>query len=183
MIRYTLVCDKGHEFESWFRDIATFEAQAAAEQLSCPACQSSHVGRAIMAPAITQGGRGLPEASNDQAIAASQPGPGAPDSSQTALDQGAAMTATDTEATPSQDVALLDSKDSELRQLVRQVKERLLAEAQDVGSRFATEARRMHFGEIPSRQIYGVASPTEVRDLLDDGVAVLPMPVLPDELN
>ena len=52
-----------------------------------------------------------------------------------------------------------------------------------MGADFAAEARRIHDGETPPRQIYGQASPAEARDLLDDGIMVLPMPVMPDELN
>jgi hypothetical protein len=52
-------------------------------------------------------------------------------------------------------------------------------QAEDVGERFATEARRIHQGEAAQRQIKGRASADEVRDLIDDGIAVLPVP--PDE--
>jgi hypothetical protein len=62
----------------------------------------------------------------------------------------------------------------DLRQLVA----KLRAGSEDVGSRFATEARRMHEGETPERAIRGRASGEELMALLDDGVPVLPLPDL-----
>jgi hypothetical protein len=52
-----------------------------------------------------------------------------------------------------------------------------------VGGKFAEEARKIHFGESDERAIYGEATPTEIRELREDGVEVAPVPVLPDERN
>lgn len=52
MIKYALVCDTGHEFESWFADSAAYEKQRKRKLVLCPACDSSKVGKAIMAPRI-----------------------------------------------------------------------------------------------------------------------------------
>jgi hypothetical protein len=55
--------------------------------------------------------------------------------------------------------------------------------AENVGDKFAEEARKIHFGETEARGIYGEASPDEVKGLLEDGVEVLPLPPLPEERN
>lgn len=55
MIRYTLVCGGGHEFEGWFRNSAVFDEQAARAELSCPHCGSTEVAKGIMGPNITTG--------------------------------------------------------------------------------------------------------------------------------
>lgn len=52
MIRYGLVCDRRHEFESWFRDSATSDAQLAAGAVECPVCGSARVEKQLMAPAV-----------------------------------------------------------------------------------------------------------------------------------
>lgn len=57
MILYTLRCDKGHEFESWFNSSASFEKQAARNLLECPHCGSAKVDRALMAPNVPRKGR------------------------------------------------------------------------------------------------------------------------------
>jgi hypothetical protein len=49
----------------------------------------------------------------------------------------------------------------------------------DVGDGFANEARAIHEGKAEDRGIYGQATPQEVRDLVDDGVPVAPLPVEP----
>ena len=57
-------------------------------------------------------------------------------------------------------------------------------QAENVGERFPEEARRIHYDEAPARTIRGVATADETRDLLDEGIIVLPAPVPPeDELH
>ena len=51
--------------------------------------------------------------------------------------------------------------------------------SEDVGARFASEARAMHAGEAPARSIYGQARPEEARALIEDGVPIAPLPFVP----
>ena len=53
--------------------------------------------------------------------------------------------------------------------------------AENVGERFPEEARRIHYDEAPARTIRGVATLDETRDLLDEGILVVPAPVPPDD--
>ena len=53
--------------------------------------------------------------------------------------------------------------------------------AENVGERFPEEARRIHYDEAPSRSIRGVATAVETRELLEEGIFVLPAPVPPEE--
>lgn len=52
MIKYTLICDQDHRFDSWFQSGAAFDALAKAGHLACTVCGSSDVNRALMAPAV-----------------------------------------------------------------------------------------------------------------------------------
>ena len=54
-------------------------------------------------------------------------------------------------------------------------------QAENVGERFPEEARRIHYDEAPARNIRGVATADETRDLLDEGIVVLPAPVPPED--
>ncbi|MGE0407655.1 MAG: DUF1178 family protein [Amphiplicatus sp.] len=54
MIKYQLRCEASHEFEGWFRGSEDFDAQAADGLLECPACGSSAIAKAIMAPAVAR---------------------------------------------------------------------------------------------------------------------------------
>ncbi len=56
-------------------------------------------------------------------------------------------------------------------------------EAEHVGTEFPEEARKIHFNEAPPRQIWGQASFSEAKELLEDGVEIVPLPDLPEESN
>jgi hypothetical protein len=53
----------------------------------------------------------------------------------------------------------------------------VMANTEDVGERFAEEARKIHYGETEERGIRGQASPEETRELLEEGIGVLPLPI------
>jgi hypothetical protein len=88
-----------------------------------------------------------------------------------------------TEPEKPQPVALADPRDAEMRQLLRAYRSFIESNAEHVGEKFAEEARKIHFGESDERAIYGEATPTEIRELREDGVEVAPVPVLPDDRN
>lgn len=71
-----------------------------------------------------------------------------------------------------QDTAQVDAELARLRAHIE-------ANSEDVGSRFASEARAMHLGDAPERQIHGQAKPEEARALIEDGIPVAPLPFIP----
>jgi hypothetical protein len=56
---------------------------------------------------------------------------------------------------------------------------RLVASTEDVGRRFAEEARRMHYGEIEDRAIRGQTTPQEAQALHEEGIEVVALPIPP----
>jgi hypothetical protein len=68
---------------------------------------------------------------------------------------------------------------SKLREIVTTIR----ANSEDVGERFPEEARKIHYGEAEQRGLIGQATLDEVRDLLEEGVEIAPLPVLPDDTN
>ena len=84
------------------------------------------------------------------------------------------------EATP---LAMMARPDSELRTLMRQLRDHIVANSDDVGDNFADLARKMHDGEIEHRPIRGEATAEEVKALREDEVEVFPLPVLPEDRN
>ena len=147
MIRYTLCCEAGHTFESWFNNSTAFDRQAARGLVTCPTCGSAKVEKAIMAPALS-GGRDAPAA--------------------------------EPEKTP---VAIVSMEEVELRKKLKELREHLTKNADYVGQKFPEEARKMHYGEIEHRSIYGEASPDQAKELHEEGIEFHPLPVLPDERN
>lgn len=157
MIRYTLICDKNHDFESWFRDSEAYEAQRKKRLVTCPICDSHRIEKTIMAPQVAR---------KDRAISASVPVADAP------------VPAVVPETAPAM---LLGEKERELRAMISEVREKILAVTDDVGDRFAREARAMAEGDTEERPIRGQATAQEWRDLVEDGIGVLPLPELPDD--
>jgi hypothetical protein len=65
--------------------------------------------------------------------------------------------------------------------LLREMRSYLETHAEDVGRDFPEEARKMHFGETEARSIYGKATADEARELVEDGIAVCPLPRFPED--
>ena len=159
MIRYALACAKGHAFESWFPNSAAYDKQAKRGLVTCPACGDSKVEKAIMAPKLS-GTRKRGKAS---------PPVAAPD----------APAPNDAKAP----VAMMSPQENELRQKLKELREHLTKNSDYVGKKFPEEARKMHYGEIDHRSIYGEASLKDAKELHDEGIEFHPLPVLPDERN
>jgi hypothetical protein len=169
MIRYSLLCDSGHGFEGWFQGSDGFDVQAARGLIACPFCHSVRVEKAIMAPSVTR-------TDHDRSAAHVPASRESPASKQLVLAH--ALSAPETS-----ELALVNPETQARRAAIKALRAIILESAENVGPRFAQEARAMHEGEIESRSIYGQASPDEVKALIDDGIEALPIPVLPEDRN
>ena len=156
MILYTLVCAEGHDFESWFQNSAAYDKQAKRGLVSCPVCGSAKVEKALMAPRLSRSGRAEPR---EEAPAAASP------------------------AEAKAPVAMMSPPEREFRSKLKELRDHLTKNAENVGARFPDEARKMHYGESEHRSIYGEASADEAKALLDEGIEFHPLPVLPEERN
>ena len=156
MIRYALRCERGHAFESWFQSSAAYESQHKRKLVTCPVCDSAKVEKAIMAPQITRKGRSR-KAEPDAAASAAQ--------------------------TPEPTQLMMAPQEREILAKLRELRDHVTKNADNVGTKFPEEARKMHYGDIEHRAIYGEASADEARSLLEEGVEVLPLPVLPEDRN
>jgi hypothetical protein len=172
MIRYALACDKGHTFESWFQSSAAYDKQAKRGLVTCPICNSAKVEKAMMTPQLAgTKKRGAP-------AAPAQPAPAAPEVTATP----AAPEVIATPAAPAP-VAMMSSQEREFRTKLKELRDHLTKNADYVGRKFPEEARKMHYGEIEHRSIYGEASPEDAKELSEEGIEFHPLPVLPDERN
>jgi hypothetical protein len=157
MIRYNLRCDRGHAFESWFQSSSAYDSQVKRKLVNCPSCGSAKVEKAIMAPQIGRKRR--------DGTAPQQP------------------EAASTEVSTVPSTPLMMAQERELRAKLKELRDHVVKNADNVGERFPNEARKMHYGDIEHRPIYGEASPDEARSLIDEGIEVTPLPVLPDDRN
>jgi hypothetical protein len=151
VILYNLVCDKRHEFESWFPNSSAYDKQARRGLVACPVCGSAKVDKAIMAPRLAR-----KDKSTSAALVADEP------------------------AAP---VAMISPQEQEFRTKLKELRDHLTANADNVGKKFPEEARKMHYGEIEHRSIYGEATPQDAKELHEEGIEFHPLPVLPDERN
>ena len=161
MIRYALRCERDHTFESWFKGSSAFDSQVRRKLVTCPVCGSAKIEKAIMAPQIVNR-KGRPSLAPSPAPSPA-PAPGAPRAE---------------DPTP-----LMMGQERELRAKLKELRDHIVKNADNVGDRFANEARKMHYGEIKQRPIYGEATPDDTRALIDEGIDVAPMPVLPEDRN
>jgi len=163
MIRYALACEKGHAFESWFQSSAAYDKQVKRGLVTCPVCNSAKVEKAIMAPQLS-GTKKRGEASPPQEVSSSATPPATPPEAPAP-------------------VAMVSPQERELRKKLKELREHLVKNADYVGKKFPEEARKMHYGEIEHRSIYGEASPDQAKELHEEGIEFHPLPVLPDERN
>lgn len=149
MIRYSLICEAGHGFESWFPSSDSYDAQVARGLVTCPVCDSTKVGKALMVPSVARTDRApaTPPAQSD-----------AP-------------------------VAMIAEPERQVRAMLRALRDHVVANSEHVGARFPEEARKIHYGEAEGRSIYGEASPAEARALIEEGIEVAAIPILPDDRN
>jgi hypothetical protein len=80
-------------------------------------------------------------------------------------------------------VAMMSPQEREFRQKLKELREHLTKNADNVGQKFPDEARNMHYGEIEHRSIYGEASPNDAKALHEEGIEFHPLPILPEEQN
>ncbi|MBT9291184.1 DUF1178 family protein [Prosthecodimorpha staleyi] len=170
MIHYALICPTEHEFEGWFRSSSDFEAQAAAGHVSCPVCGSTQVARALMAPNV-QPARGRAAVPATETATGSAPAPAA-----------APVPVPAAAAAPPAVVAPHPAQAALLAAL-KEIRAKVLENADYVGADFAEEARRIHYGESEQRGIYGEASAEEAEALIEEGIDVHALPILPDDRN
>lgn len=149
---FNLQCSAAHHFEGWFASEEDYLRQTAQGLLACPLCGDTAVHKLPSAPRLNLGA---------SAPAEVVPAAKAPAPAQTLL--------------PAPELQALQAA---YLQLARRVVE----QTEDVGERFADEARKIHYGEREERGIRGQASPEQTRELLEEGIAVLPLP-LPEGFN
>ena len=167
MIRYALACDHGHSFESWFQSSAAYDKQVKRGLVTCPACGSAKVEKALMAPQLSGTRKRGKTFAPTPSLDAPAPPPETP------------ATASDAPAP----VAMMSPQEHEFRKKLKELRDHLTKNADYVGQKFPEEARKMHYGEIEHRSIYGEASPQDAKDLHDEGIEFHPLPILPDERN
>ncbi len=157
---FDLACEHDHAFEGWFGSAQDYDTQLARHLIECPMCASTSIRRMPSAPRLNLSGAGErpigDRPSSERSVAAKAQGTGE--------SQGAPV----------------DPRELQARLI--EMARKLIASTEDVGDRFAREARRIHYNEAPERAIRGVASMQEARELADEGIDVMSI-ALPEALK
>jgi len=170
MIKFALKCSDDHRFEAWFKSGAEFDKLQSAGLLTCAVCGTIEVDKALMAPNVgVKANRRTPAS-----VPALRDGP-APSAGRVA-EPHVSTPPIAADGAPSAKLAAMVEALRELRTAVTR-------DADYVGDKFAEEARKVHFQEAPARAIYGNATREQVRELVDDGVEIAPLPSLPEDHN
>lgn len=143
-----LQCPHGHRFEGWFASVDDFESQLSRKLVECPICAATEVSRLPSAPRLNLSG---------------------------ATSAGSEAVRRTTEAEGESRGAVPERMREIEAQAMRALRE-VLGKTENVGERFAEEARRIHYNEAPARNIRGVATPEDARALVEEGIDVLPLP-------
>lgn len=144
---FDLQCSHGHVFEAWFASSADYDRQAKRGLLECPICADQTISKALMAPAVGRKSNQQPAAPSTRS-SAPVPVAAAPE--------------------PAEVKAMLAA--------MAQMQAQIEAVSEDVGDAFSEEARKIHYGESDERPIIGTATMRDARDLVEEGIEVMPLP-------
>ena len=156
-----LQCSQQHSFEGWFGSEDDFQNQLSRGLIECPLCADKGIQKMPSAPRLNFGGR---QARDADSSSQSQTTPSVSTAVAPLSSDQVEMGKPDG-INPAAQAAFLNA--------LRQV----MANTEDVGQRFADEARRMHYGEVEARSIRGQASAREAVELLEEGIEVMPLPL------
>ena len=157
MIVFSLSCYEKHAFDGWFRSPADFHSQLDRGLVECPVCGDTNILKQLSAPRINSGASAV--AKRDDAHSPSQ-----------ALQVQRPSAMTSEEMTAATAVPGLQ------QHMLRQFKQFVMANTENVGPAFAETARRMHYGEEYRRSIRGQISANDAIALQDEGIDTMPLP-------
>ncbi len=161
-----LQCQHAHSFEGWFGSEGDFQSQLARGLVECPVCGDATITKKLSAPRLNlsasravEAVHGANDAIADRVVSTEAGGPEA--SKTRATDQ----------------VVQAMRQDLQFQAAYLHLARKIMANTEDVGTQFAEEARKIHYGEAKERGIRGQASHEETMELLDEGIDVMPLPM------
>ena len=161
-----LQCAQGHGFEGWFGSEEDFQSQQARALVQCPLCGDASISKKLSAPRLNLSRASATESSDR---AERSEGSAQPERADRSEQSDKAL-------------AVAGPQDAEMAKRWMEIGRHLMANTTDVGQNFAEEARKIHYGEAPERGIRGQTSAREARELIEEGIGVLPF-ALPEALK
>jgi hypothetical protein len=176
-----LQCSQHHVFEGWFGSEDDFQSQLTRGLVTCPLCGDAQVSKKLSAPRLNLNApRGDRETESHEAARLGGSTTSDVHQSTSHATEATASTSAAPNLPSLQEVANLEP--AQLQAALLKMVRHVVANTEDVGNSFPEEARKMHYGETEARNIRGHATPEETEELIDEGIAVMPLP-LPDVLK
>jgi hypothetical protein len=147
---FDLACDHDHRFEGWFASADAFTDQQERKLIECPVCGSHAVRKLLAAPRLNLSNPRPPESTGRPSDGTSSP------------------------ARSQENAARMDP--AQFQAMFMKMTRRIIESTEDVGERFAEEARRIHYSEAPERAIRGSTSHQEALALREEGIEVFALP-------
>ena len=148
-----LQCNHQHSFEGWFGSEEDFQSQLARGLVQCPMCSNADITKKLSAPKFNLGNAVKPSFPEVKKESAVLP-----------------ASPLSTEVSTVMQAAWLE------------VAKHVMANTEDVGNSFASEARKIHYGEADERAIRGHATPDQTMELIEEGIDVMSLPI-PESLK
>ena len=169
MKKFSLGCEHDHEFEGWFADADAIRQQLQAGLLDCPYCGSTNLEKRLSAPNLStpKTKARIKDQHQEEPPPTAQP---------MSAPEAVAVTGLSAALAPS-----LGEGAAALRMAVRALHQKIQTEFTNVGEKFAEEARKIQEGKSEKQNIYGTCTAEEQRELIEDGIDILPLPELPPE--
>jgi hypothetical protein len=177
-----LQCSQQHSFEGWFGSEDDFQNQLARNLVQCPLCGNAEITKKLSAPRFNLGKSVAPSTGTSSASKTE---------SKTEATTSLASTSTElavktAASNQTQQVAQRPNLSPEAAEVMQaawlEVAKHVMANTEDVGSSFASEARKIHYGEADERAIRGQATPDQTMELIEEGIDVMHMPI-PESLK
>ena len=159
-----LQCSHQHSFEGWFGSEDDFQRQLTRGLIECPLCSDKDIQKLPSAPRLNLGGHQMPETAQAN-------------SDQTRSAVSAAATPQESPGMPAPE-NVTDQHHFAQGMYLKALRQ-VLAHTEDVGHACAEEARRIQHGEVEARSIRGQASAREAVELMEEGIEVMPLPMMP----
>jgi len=169
MKNFTLKCAANHTFDGWFQDRESLHKQIEINLVECPYCGSTDVEKMLSVPQLNSPKMRRNPRPEDIAPPAASSEQRLPDNMHAFTEPAAAM--------PQQ----VQENLTAMRMMIKHIQNTVESEFKHVGNNFASQARKMHNGEIEAENIYGQCSEEEREELRDDGIDVFALPELPKD--
>ena len=184
-----LQCSQQHSFEGWFGSEDDFQSQLTRGLVQCPLCGNAEITKKLSAPRFNLGRAVAPITAHELVTASST---NAKDSNNIAVATTAGGVVGKPNSTSSSTALAAKSPDkvpnlsaeaaAALQSAWLEVAKHVMANTEDVGSSFASEARKIHYGEADERAIRGQATPGQTMELIEEGIDIMPL-LIPESLK